>query len=95
MSNLRPEFYTVSNTHDDRVNGYLLMTWPLGQALPGATLEMNLLCSKLEESARSFLSRWRRPPHNPSDLKWACSHHFLREGTPRPTETPTLRIMAS
>jgi hypothetical protein len=27
MSNLRPEFYTVSNTHDDRVNGNFARSW--------------------------------------------------------------------
>ena len=31
----RPEFYTISTTDDDRINGYLLVTSPLGQALAG------------------------------------------------------------
>jgi very-short-patch-repair endonuclease len=29
----RPEFYTMSNTTDDRINGYLLASSPLGRAL--------------------------------------------------------------
>ena len=33
----RPEFYTISHTHDDRINGYLLVTSPLGQALAAAS----------------------------------------------------------
>lgn len=33
----RPEFYTISNAHDDRINGYLLATSALGQALAGGS----------------------------------------------------------
>jgi hypothetical protein len=29
----RPEFYTISFTQDDRINGYLLATSPLGNAI--------------------------------------------------------------
>jgi len=29
----RPEFYTMSNKVDDRINGHLLITSPLGQAI--------------------------------------------------------------
>ena len=33
----RPEFYTLSDTADDPINGYLLLSSPLGQALAHAS----------------------------------------------------------
>ena len=33
----RPEFYTISETVDDQLNGYLLLGSPLGQALTQAS----------------------------------------------------------